>query len=253
MLINLVGNALKFTHQGSVVLRCETTQEKDRTRVYFTVLDTGPGIPADKLARLFEPYYRGNDARVQSVVGTGLGLPISQSLVALLGGDLQVKNTLGRGTEFFFDLHLMTAEPPETVSAAGGSTATSPCFPELRILAVDDNIANQEVMRALLEDRCARLEVVGSGREAIALLTQETFDVALVDLEMPGIDGTEVVRQVKALGESAASARCRIFAVSAHPRDQLRERCRGHGFDGYVEKPLNRQELMEAIASTRAR
>lgn len=253
VLINLVGNALKFTHQGSVVLRCEATRKTDQTRVHFTVTDTGPGIPADKLARLFEPYYRGDDARVQSVVGTGLGLPISQSLVTLLGGDLQVKSTLGRGTEFFFDLHLMATEPPHTSSAAGGSGRTSPGFPDLRILAVDDNIANQEVMRALLEDRCARLDVVGSGREAIALLTKETFDVALVDLEMPGIDGMEVVRQIKAMGDAAASARCRIFAVSAHSREQLRERCRGCGFDGYVEKPLNRQELMEAIASASVR
>lgn len=249
VLVNLVGNALKFTHQGSVSLRCETAREDDRTKVYFTVLDTGPGIPADKLARLFEPYYRGDGDHVQSVVGTGLGLPISQSLVALLGGNLEVKSVLGRGTEFFFRLDLPVAQPPEVAPPSGGAAGSSPAFPRLRILAVDDNIANQEVMRALLEDRCARLEVVGSGREAIAALKADTFDVALVDLEMPGIDGTEVVRQFKAMGAAAASAGCRTFAVSAHPREQLRERCRGLGFDGYIEKPLNRQELMEAIAS----
>ncbi len=249
VLLNLVGNALKFTHKGSVSLRCEASTQDERSRLYFTVSDTGPGIPADKQARLFEPYYRGDDAGVQSVVGTGLGLPISQSLVALLGGDLQVKSLLGRGTQFFFNLDLPALAAPEAPRALAGQPGSNPAFPQLRILAVDDNIANQEVIRALLEDRCARLEVVGTGREAIALLKAETFDVALVDLEMPGIDGIEVVRQVKAMGAGAASEKCRIFAVSAHPKEQLRERCRGQGFDGYVEKPLNRHELMEAIAS----
>ena len=249
VLINLVGNGLKFTHKGSVLLRCEATEQNGRSRLYFTVADTGPGIPADKQARLFEPYYRGDNAAVQNVVGTGLGLPISQSLVALLGGNLEVNSVLGRGTQFFFNLDLPALAAPEVPTPVAGAQGSAPSFPQLRILAVDDNIANQEVIRALLEDRCARLEVVGTGREAIALLKNETFDVALVDLEMPGIDGIEVVRQVKAAGAAAASVQCRMFAVSAHPKEQLRERCRGHGFDGYVEKPLNRKELMEAIAS----
>jgi signal transduction histidine kinase/ActR/RegA family two-component response regulator len=249
VLLNLVGNGLKFTRKGSVVLRCEVTEQNGRSRLLFTVADTGPGIPADKQARLFEPYFRGEDPGVQNVVGTGLGLPISQSLVALLGGNLEVDSVLGRGTRFFFNLDLPALAAPQVPTPVADAEGSAPSILQLRILAVDDNIANQEVIRALLEHGCARLEVVGTGREAIALLKSETFDVALVDLEMPGVDGIEVVRQVKAAGAAAASAQCRMFAVSAHPIAQLRERCRGHGFDGYVEKPLNRKELMDAIAS----
>lgn len=245
VLVNLVGNALKFTRRGSVRLRVETVAESGpRVTLRFSVIDTGPGIPAEAQARLFEPYYRVNTPGSSSVEGTGLGLNISRRLVDLMGGSIRLRSVPGFGCEFFFELELpvLPSAPAEPAPAPAAAPAGGR-LPE--VLAVDDNPANREVVRALIEDRCV-LSIFETAAEALAALRGKRFDIALLDLEMPGEDGFSLVRSFRQ--EPGSSAGCRLVAVSCHTPETMRERCLQSGFDAFISKPLRRNELLEAIA-----
>lgn len=248
VLINLVGNALKFTRTGGIRLVVHLEKETtDAVALRFAVIDTGPGIPPEQQARLFQPYVQLGTAAEDSAPGTGLGLAISRRLVTLLGGTLAVRSEAGAGAEFHFTLSLRPLAEPE----GAGRTAPSlpPCGADgLRVLAVDDDVANQEVLRSMLETRCARLVVVGSAAEARQELAHADFDVALVDLEMPGEDGFSVAAWSRSPGAPEAVRHCRLIACSAHPRGSLWSRCAAAGFDDFVEKPINRALLLKALA-----
>ncbi len=250
VLINLVGNALKFTRQGGIRLQVTVAHEApDGVTLRFAVVDTGPGIPADQQARLFQPYVQLPGAGQSTVPGTGLGLAISRRLVELFGGALALRSTVGVGTEFFFSFVAPRAVPPVLLPpVAPAVVAPAPAASAgLRVLAADDNLANQEVLRSILEVHCAHVEVVDGGEAALAALRRERFDAALIDLEMPDLDGYTVVQRVRA-GEAGEAARgCRVIAFSAYGREQAWSRCREAGFDDFVEKPINRKLLLAAV------
>jgi two-component system, sensor histidine kinase len=241
VLTNLLANAVKFTIAGRVSLRVEKQPvDAGQVRLTFSVTDTGPGIPAERQARMFEEFYRVEELR--DTPGTGLGLNISRRLVELMGGTIQFESVVGVGTRFWFSI---TVEPVSSVPTPAAPPVASKTE-ELRILVVDDHPANQEVMRALLEDRCAHLEVVGSAQEALALLAAQSFDVALIDLEMPGFDGFQLVQRIRQ-GLTTEVQHCRLIAVSAHAQSQMRDRCRAAGFDDYLEKPIERRLLWQVL------
>ncbi len=242
VLINLMGNALKFTKVGEVALHVSAgAAEAGRLRLRFAVTDTGPGISADEQARLFQPYVQLPGASASAVPGTGLGLSISRRLVTLFGGDLGVRSEVGRGSEFFFTFEAELAEPPAQAIPAPAATPAQ----ALRVLAVDDNEANQEVLRVLLETHCRRLEIVGAVETALELAQRETFDLALIDLEMPEMDGFTMARLMRAPGSKAQA--CRLVAISAHAADEMWHRCAEAGFDGYLAKPIDRKRLAEVL------
>lgn len=246
VLINLVGNALKFTRRGGIRLLVTVDREgPGEVGLRFSVVDTGPGIPADQQAKLFQPYVQLPGTGGNAVPGTGLGLAISRRLVGLFGGTLMLRSTVGVGSEFHFAFAARRAAPPPAAAAEPPVPAAAPAG--LRVLAADDNLANQEVLRSILEVHCAHVEVVDGGEAALAALRRERFDAALIDLEMPDIDGCAVVRRVRA-GEAGEAARgCRLIAFSAYGRDQAWARCRDAGFDDFVEKPINRKLLLAAL------
>ncbi len=247
ILINLVGNALKFTRSGKISLQVRMESEDDTSiAIRFAVLDTGPGIPAEQQARLFQPYVQLNNAAECKVPGTGLGLAISRRLVALLGGTLAVHSEAGAGAEFHFTL-LVRRVANEILSEPKAPPTTSSLPAGLRIIGIDDDLANQEVLRSILETRCARLVIVSSAAEAVREMTQSEFDVALVDLEMPDADGYSVATKLRDQQGATASHGCHLVACSAHPRASIWARCAAAGFDDFVEKPIVRADLFRAL------
>ncbi len=250
VLINLVGNALKFTQEGAVDMRVECVGQTARSlALKFSVKDTGPGLSPEEQARLFRPYTQLAGAAKCSVPGTGLGLSISRQLVELFGGRLEVRSAPGYGAEFFFTIEAERAEPP--LAPASEPPVLPPCddTSKLRVLVADDDIANQEVIRSMLEGRCARLTVVDGAAEAVEKLTRDSFDVALIDLEMLDGDGFSVARQARNLPAADGGRPCRLVAFSAHRRESRWAECVAAGFDDYVEKPVERENLRRAITA----
>jgi CheY-like chemotaxis protein len=214
--------------------------------VRFAVADTGPGIPRELQAKLFQPYVQLPNGEQASAPGTGLGLFISRRIVDLFGGRLVVQSEAGEGAEFSFTLTLRRAQPPALVSDARGA---SPTLRELRVLAVDDNLANQEVLRSMLEPHCATVTVVGDAAAALAELSGAEYDAALVDLEMPDMDGIALARSVRAWVGAEASRGVHLIACSAHGRDRMWTSCAASGFDDFVEKPIDRRQLVAALGA----
>lgn len=248
VLINLIGNALKFTRMGRVCLRVLCLQESaEEITLRFAVIDTGPGIPAAAQARLFKPYVQ--LASHTAAPGSGLGLFISRRLVDRFGGTLAVLSAEGAGAEFHFALRFRRCAAPAERTVAPAEPASPTGLGATRILAADDNLANQEVLRSMLEGHCAAIEVVDGAAPALATLARAPFDVALIDLEMPGADGFSVARTVRAWADGQASRGCRLIAVSAHGREAMWARCAESGFDDFVEKPVERRELLRVIRS----
>ena len=244
VLINLIGNSLKFTKVGSITLRVALDSVGfERLSLRFSVIDTGTGISDAEQAKLFQPYVQLSGSTTSNVRGTGLGLSISRRLVTLLGGSLGVQSRLGEGSEFGFTFETNRCVAP-VISAV---TTATPFVRRLRVLAADDNLANREVLGSILETRCDRVELVDCAQSALDLLARETFDVVLVDLNMPDADGFSVARAVRSWSGNEASRGCRLVAFSAYSRDQVWSRCTEAGFDDFVEKPIDRSALLNAL------
>lgn len=245
VLVNLVGNALKFTRAGRIRLSVSRESETPETMALrFAIIDTGPGIAPAEQARLFQPYVQLSTTARSGVPGSGLGLSISRRLVDLFGGTLAVRSAPGEGAEFHFTLPTRRIPGPGAVSSF--ERPMDP-LPRLRVLAADDNEANREVLLSLLEHRCERLVIVEGGVAALAALGREEFDVALIDLEMPDLGGAAVAAAVRA-GRAGADARtCRLIACSGHARRDMWPSCAAAGFDDFVEKPIRREALLFAL------
>ena len=245
VLINLVGNALKFTSTGSVRLRLVVRDRPEGdVDLRCSVVDTGPGIAPDQQAALFESYVQLPGSRTMG--GSGLGLTISHELVSLFGGELSVLSQPGYGSEFYFTLRTRRSAPVPVAPVMLAQDSKKPN--QLRVLAVDDNELNQEVLRSVLERDYPQLKIVGSASAALDALSRESFDVALVDLEMPDADGLYVARTVRGWHGAEASRGCRLVAFSAYARDQIWSRCKESGFDDFVGKPIDRQHLLRVLS-----
>lgn len=244
VLINLVGNAIKFTRRGGVRLCVEFTRlEAQRVGFRFAVLDTGPGIPPDLQAKLFQPFVQLPGAASAPEPGSGLGLAISRRLVALFGDTLSLHSRVGVGSVFYFSLTAPEVPAPVAAPPPSPSLSSISC---LRILAADDNLANQEVLRSMLEGHCACIDLVDAAGAALDAFAEKTYDVALIDLEMPDADGYSVARRVRE-GSLPLAQSCRLVAVSAHEREEVWQECAAAGFDDFVAKPVSRKVLLQAL------
>ena len=260
VLVNLVRYAIRSTTKGTVWLSVESSGA-DPVAVRFRVVDTGPGMSPEKSAALFEPSFP-----VDRVVnaGVGLSLTVSRRLIEFLGGNIEVHSAEGQGAELAFSLRLQRSAPvagavvpladlvvppqiapPQSEPASPATSART--LIETDILVVDDTIGNIEVMKALLESRCREVVVSETAMGAIEHLRRRPFTIALVDLEMPDVDGFHVAATVRAWRGDEASRHCWLVAVSAHPSEQMRDQCLRSGFDDYVEKPVSRKLLFETL------
>ncbi|MGI8560992.1 MAG: two-component regulator propeller domain-containing protein [Luteimonas sp.] len=235
ILLNLLGNALKFTERGRVSL--QVAMQGDEVR--FVVADTGPGLNEEQKQRLFRRFEQAEGARTASRYGgSGLGLAICQELAAAMAGRIGIESVPGQGTEFIVDLPLPEAAAPAQARGAPSSTAQGP----LALLLVEDDATVAEVISGLLQAQGHRVTHVSHGLAALATVAATRFDLALLDLDLPGLDGLALARQLRAQGFEAP-----LLAVTARADGEAEPLARDAGFDGFLRKPLTGAMLAEAI------
>ncbi len=250
ILVNLLDNAIKFTPRGEVSLEVEPGPERDGlAEIRFAVRDSGIGIPADRMERLFKPFSQADSSMSRLYGGTGLGLVISQRLAERLGGRMWVESSPGHGSCFFFTLRgrpvleLPSRFTPETPDLAGVRLAE--VLP-LRILLAEDNSINQRVGLLLLERMGYLADVAGDGIEVLEALRRQPYDLILMDIQMPGMDGLEATRRIRA--EFPVERQPRIVALTANVLREQREACLAAGMDDFVQKPILFADLRGALS-----
>ena len=251
VLTNLMGNAVKFTERGSVTLGVELrSRDEEKVVLRFEVKDTGIGIPADRLPHIFEDFTQASYDIGMKYGGSGLGLAISRKLVELHGGRIEVESELGRGSAFSFEITLAPA--PAAAAPGAGAAGDRGALEGLKALVVDDNEVNVFVLTGFLQNWGARCDVAASGDQSIALVREGGYDVVLMDLRMPGLDGYEAARRIRSLDVPWAKE-LPIVAVSASTRMGQGEEIEAAGFSDFIGKPVNPDVLLAKLATIAAR
>ena len=260
VLLNLVGNAIKFTETGTVEVQAESESEDQNTvLVRFAVRDTGLGIPEDKRALIFESFCQADGSTSRKYGGTGLGLTISSRLVELMGGKIWVESQLGVGSTFYFTAQLTKAAPPEPqLPTKGRKTAPPVAVPldsearkqlgSLDILVAEDNFVNLKLITRLLERWGQRVTIAANGREALDAYHQKTFDLVILDIQMPELDGFEVAAAIRE-SEKKTGRYTPIMALTAHALAGQQEECLARGIDGFASKPIQPRKLLKTLIS----
>jgi len=244
VLTNLVGNAIKFTETGEVVVTTSLEGlDEDPAHVRFHVRDTGIGIPAEQLHAIFQEFSQADVSMTRRYGGTGLGLAISQKLVALMGGKLEVRSEVGGGSEFFFTLELPVEAPAEVHGAARASLGGT------RVLVVDDNESNRRILRDVLASEGIAVSEATSAAAGLDALRRAAaggapYDLTILDAQMPDQDGFELAGVVRA---DPALSHARLLMLTSAGQRGDGERCRVLGIQGYLTKPVSRADLVEAL------
>jgi signal transduction histidine kinase/CheY-like chemotaxis protein len=252
VLLNLAGNAVKFTAHGMVTIDIALGEPDHigRPMVVFSVKDSGIGIPGDKQALIFEAFTQADGSTTRKYGGTGLGLAISLRLVRLMGGALRVDSTPDVGSVFSFSVPLDEATAPLShdtpLLRARGVAALTPAARPLSILLAEDNCVNQRVACAMLGKRGHHVTVVDNGRLAVEAVIAGTFDVVLMDVQMPEMSGLEATVAIRAR-ERGTGHHLPIVAMTAHAMSGDRARCLDAGMDDYVSKPITMHALSEVV------
>ena len=248
ILFNLVGNAVKFTSAGHVAVRARRGADlpDGRFLLEFEVEDTGIGIAAESIPCLFDRFTQADSSITRRYGGTGLGLAICRELCGLLGGTISVTSAPGRGSLFRFSVACAPGDPAALRGAAADAAPADP-LPPLRVLAVDDNAVNRDIVRGLLVRGGHRVVAAVDGDEAVRMVerSQEPFDVVLMDIQMPGMDGLTATRLIRAL--PAPRNRVPVIALTAHTSGGSIPECMAAGMNGFVPKPLRPSALDAAI------
>jgi PAS domain S-box-containing protein len=245
ILYNLISNGLKFTGQGEV----NVTVSRRGRRLRLRVADTGIGIAPEKLTGLFQKFEQADASTTRRYGGTGLGLAICRDLAALMGGEIRVESTPGDGATFTVDLPLeRTADAPERrLPAACEHPAVLDGGATIRVLAAEDNSMNQLVLRTLLAQIGIEPTIVGNGREAVEAWASEPWDMILMDVQMPEVDGPTATGMIRARERAAGLARTPIIALTANAMAHQTAEYLAAGMDGFVAKPIEAARLFEAI------
>jgi signal transduction histidine kinase/DNA-binding NarL/FixJ family response regulator len=253
ILANLLANAVKFTETGKVTLAIAGQEEGEGYRLRFSVTDTGVGIPKDKLDRLFKSFSQVDTSTTRRYGGTGLGLTISKYLSEAMGGAIWVESTgvPGQGSTFYFTI-LAQAAPEQEPASAKKLISLKPRFDlqmgqkhPLRILLVEDNAVNQKVVLRILERHGYRADVAANGLEALEALRRQLYNVVLMDVQMPEMNGLEATRLIRERWPQERQPR--IIALTAHALQGDCERLLAAGMDDYLSKPIAIEALMEAL------
>ena len=254
VLINLLGNAVKFTGQGQVKLevKVETNNPRD-IRLRFAVRDTGIAIPKEKQQLIFEAFAQGDGSTTRRFGGTGLGLSICSRLVEMMGGRIQLDAAPNEGNCFHFDIPLVLAEslPEEDLQPPAPPTTKEEKPKPLHILLAEDNPVNQKLAVRLVEKRGHSVVAVSNGREAVERISNEHFDLVLMDISMPEMDGLEATALIRS--KYSSEGRIPIIAMTGHALIGDREMCLRAGMDGYVSKPITPDDLFAVIAEVLAK
>ena len=252
VLVNLASNAVKFTATGEVMIHAELeSQDEAGSKVHFAVRDTGIGVPLEKQQRLFRPFEQADSSTTRQYGGTGLGLAISKRIVELMGGEIWMESAPGAGSTFHFTAGFGVARAPEEpsmVSTAKLGPSLPAALHPLSILVAEDNTVNQKLVVSMLRKMGHLPTVAVDGVDAVAKSRDTAFDLILMDVNMPGIDGLEATRRIRS-AEHAGADRTPIIAMTACAMSGDRERCIEAGMDDYLSKPVT----IESVARTLAR
>jgi PAS domain S-box-containing protein len=246
VLLNLVGNALKFTAEGEVGVRVMVDAIEEKGSIlHFIVFDSGVGIAPDKFEMIFDSFNQADASTTRQFGGTGLGLTISRRLVQLMGGGMWVESELGAGSRFHFTVRLVPEArspviPKDTLPEKGDVSR------RLQILLAEDNRVNQKVATQLLKKRGHQVVHAGNGEEALGALAERSFDLVLMDVHMPGMDGIEATMAIREK-EKSTGLHQPIIAMTALAMTGDRERCLAAGMDGYLSKPIDLRKLDELL------
>jgi CheY-like chemotaxis protein/anti-sigma regulatory factor (Ser/Thr protein kinase) len=256
VIVNLLGNAIKFTRSGEVTLMAGVeAMDGDRAILHFCVRDTGIGIAPEKQKTIFEAFTQADSSITRLFGGTGLGLTIASRLVGMLGGRIWVESEPGRGSSFHFTARFAVA--PTSIPAP----VPAPSYPEhngidrsatparLNILIAEDNPTNQHLLRRILEKRGHAAVVACDGREALNALSRQEFDLVLMDVQMPEMDGLQTTAVIREQ-ERSSGRHQKIIALTAHAMKGDEERCLAAGMDGYLSKPIQIRQLAEVLEQT---
>jgi CheY-like chemotaxis protein/anti-sigma regulatory factor (Ser/Thr protein kinase) len=247
VLINLIGNALKFTEQGRVVVTVDVESHVDEDVVlHISVADTGIGVRADRQAAIFDAFTQADGSTARSYGGTGLGLTISRRLIEMMGGRLSLESTPGRGARFHFTVKVGVRAQPVAAPRPVHAQDTGATPARLRILLAEDNSVNRFLAVRLLEKQGHVVQTAVNGRAALMAVEAEQFDLALMDLQMPEMDGFEATALIRT-GERTTGAHLPIIALTANAMVGDEERCLRAGMDGYVSKPIDISRLLAEI------
>ena len=254
ILVNLVGNAVKFTPRGAVRIALETTRRGERSRVCFSVRDSGIGMDEQQRRKLFTPFEQGDSSTTRRFGGTGLGLAISRKLAEMMGGELSVESIPGQGSTFRFELDAGPSSDIEMCPTAGqaGSAALRPAdrlLDGMRILLAEDGPDNQRLIRLHLDRAGAKVELADNGRRAVDKVESARhggngFDLILMDMQMPEMDGYAAASLLRSMGCSEP-----IIALTAHAMEGDRQRCLNAGCTDYMTKPIDVAKLIRLLAA----
>lgn len=255
VIINLLGNSLKFTDRGSLEVRVEADPEDSRRGcLRFAIADTGIGIPEDKLDLIFETFTQADSSTTRKYGGTGLGLAISKQLVELMGGRIWVESRVGSGSTFFFTAKLgVPAEGVQAAAAAARITANPMAAPpalscDLRILMADDTEDNRFLLLSYLRDRTCSVDIAENGQAAVEKFRSGQYDLVLMDIEMPDMDGYAATRAIRAIEWERGSKPVAIIALTAHAFAEMATKSAEAGFSAHLTKPIRKATLLEALA-----
>ncbi len=244
VLFNLISNSLKFTHEGGITMGCQIIGEDNRkVKVMFSVADTGIGIDRDKTEAIFDIFRQEDESVSRKYGGTGLGLSISKQLVELMGGELTVESEKGKGSCFTFTLELQSSEEPFLSDKSKQPAIDRNVLESKRILLVEDNEINQYLAKTILEKWSATVALAGNGKMAIDMLRKETYDLVLMDLEMPVLDGyaaTALIRKELALNVP-------VIVLTANVMKEFIQMALDAGADDYLVKPFKQEELISKV------
>ncbi len=249
IVLNLLGNAMKFTERGEIGLRVDlVTRAAGEHSIRIAVCDTGIGIPAQKLATIFDSFTQVDSTTTRKYGGTGLGLSISKRLVELMGGDISVTSEPGHGSRFVFEFPLERGQPPTVATSAaegGASPTTSP--QRKRILLVEDNPDNRLLIKTYLKRAPIEVDEAQDGAAAVAKFRSGAYDLILMDVQMPVMDGHEATRTIRALEAATAGKTTPIIALTAHALKEEMAKSLAAGCSAHLTKPIKKQTLLEAL------
>ncbi len=247
IVFNLISNALKFTEKGSVQLTLDAIETRPGIfEVAITLADTGIGVTPDAQSRLFTAFQQADSSITRRFGGTGLGLSISQQLAHMMGGRIDVESEIGAGSTFTLKMPCALGEAVEKAEDRQFAESEIP-RPGIRILVAEDNLANQRIIDLFLRPLGAEVSIVADGQQALDALAEAPFDLVLMDMQMPVMDGLEATRRLRSSG--GRNAQIPVLALTANVMESHREACRQAGMGGYITKPIDARVLLASVVS----